>query len=124
MTTACRQTWPMFITEGNLSSAACETFQDIFAGLWLADFIGAFLNAGENAAYFFHYLPLQMEPGCNSSPGTFGMFTVNKDYEILQPLPQFFVAPMLNLDWVQPDKGEHEVYSARSDIKDEAAPTW
>lgn len=111
---------PMFITEGNLSSAASETFQDIFSGLWLADYIGAFLNAGGNGVYFFHYLPLQMEPGCNNSPGTFGMFTVNKDYEIQQPLPQFFVAQMINLDWVQPGKGLHEVYPANSDIKDGA----
>jgi hypothetical protein len=111
---------PMFITEGNLSSSASETFQDIFAGLWLADYIGAFLNAGGNGVYFFHYLPLQMEPGCNSSPGTFGMFTVNKNYEIQQPLPQFFVAQMINLDWVQPGGREHEVYSATSDVRDGA----
>ena len=54
---------PMFITEGNLSSAASETYQDIFSGLWLADYIGSFLNSGGNAVYYFHYLPLQMEPG-------------------------------------------------------------
>ena len=111
---------PMFITEGNLSSSASETFQDIFAGLWLADYIGAFLNAGGNGVYFFHYLPLQMEPGCNSSPGTFGMFTVNGNYEIQQPLAQFFVAQLLNLEWVQPSGGEHQVYSAKSDVEDGA----
>jgi hypothetical protein len=111
---------PMFITEGNLSSAASETYQDIFAGVWLADYIGAFLNAGGNAVYFFHYLPLNMEPGCNSSPGTFGMFTINGNYEIQQSLPQFFVAQMINLDWVQPGGREHEVYSAKSDVRDGA----
>jgi hypothetical protein len=68
---------PMFITEGNLSSGASETYQDIFAGVWLADYIGSFLNSGGKGVYFFHYLPLQMEPGCNSSPGTFGMFTID-----------------------------------------------
>jgi hypothetical protein len=68
---------PMFVTEGNLSSGASETYQDIFSGLWLADYIGSLLDAGGKAVYFFHYLPLQMEPGCNSSPGTFGMFTVD-----------------------------------------------
>src|SRR5207249_2673396 len=59
---------PMFITESNLSSGSSETFQDIFSGVWLADYIGSFLNAGGKGVYFFHYLPLQMEPGCNSSP--------------------------------------------------------
>src|SRR3984957_19506542 len=111
---------PMFITEGNLSSGASETYEDIFAGVWLADYIGSFLNAGGKGVYFFHYLPLPMEPGCNSSPGTFGMFTVNGNYEIQQPLAQFFVAQLLNLEWVQPSGGEHQVYSAKSDLEDGA----
>jgi hypothetical protein len=111
---------PMFITEGNLSSGASETYQDIFAGLWLADYIGSFLNSGGNGVYFFHYLPLQMEPGCNSSPGTFGMFTVDANYQIQQPLAQFFVAQLVNREWVQPDGGEHKVFAAKSDVEDGA----
>jgi hypothetical protein len=111
---------PMFVTEGNLSSSASETYQDIFSGLWLADYIGALLEAGGKAVYYFHYLPLQMEPGCNSSPGTFGMFTVDSDYKIQQPLAQFLVAQLINLEWAQPGSGEHSVYSAKSDIDDGA----
>jgi hypothetical protein len=111
---------PMFITEGNLSSAASETYQDIFAGIWLGDYIGSFLNAGGKAVYFFHYLPLQMEPGCNSSPGTFGMSTIDANYQIQQPLAQFFVAQLINLDWVQPGGGEHQVFAAKSDVEDGA----
>ena len=111
---------PMFVTEGNLSSAASETYQDIFSGLWLADYIGSLLDAGGKAVYYFHYLPLQMEPGCNSSPGTFGMFTVDADYKIQQPLAQFFVAQLINTEWAQSDGGEHQVYSAKSDIEDGA----
>jgi hypothetical protein len=111
---------PMFITEGNLSSAASETYQDIYSGLWLADYIGSFLNAGGNAVYYFHYLPLQMEPGCNGSPGTFGMFTVDANYQIEQPLAQFFVAQLINLEWAQPGGGEHQVFAAKSDLQDGA----
>ena len=111
---------PLFITEGNLSSGASETYQDIFAGVWLADYIGSFLNSGGKAVYFFHYLPLQMEPGCNNSPGTFGMFTVDANYQIEQPLAQFFVAQLINLEWVQPGAGEHQVFSANSDLEDGA----
>jgi len=70
--------------------------------------------------YFFHYLPLPMEPGCNGSPGTFGMFTINNNYEIQQPLAQFFVAQLINLEWVQPDGGVHQVYAAKSDVEDGA----
>ncbi len=111
---------PMFITEGNLSSGASETYQDIFAGVWLADYVGSFLNDGGKGVYFFHYLPLHMEPGCNGSPGTFGMFTINGNYEIQQQLAQFFVAQLINLEWVQPDGGEHQVYSAKGDAEDGA----
>jgi hypothetical protein len=111
---------PMFVTEGNLSSGASETYQDIFSGIWLADYIGSLLDAGGKGVYFFHYLPLPMEPGCNSSPGTFGMFTVDASYKIQQPLAQFFVAQLINLEWAQPDGREHQVYSAKSDIEDGA----
>jgi hypothetical protein len=111
---------PMFITEGNLSSGASETYQDIFSGVWLADYIGSFLNTGGKGVYFFHYLPLQMEPGCNSSPGTFGMFSVDANYQIQQPLAQFFVAQLINLEWVQPGGGEHQVFTAKSDLQDGA----
>jgi F5/8 type C domain len=111
---------PMFITEGNLSSGASETYEDIFAGVWLADYIGSFLNSGGNGVYFFHYLPLQMEPGCNSSPGTFGMFTIDASYQIQQPLAQFFVAQLINLEWAQPAGSEHQVFAAKSDVEDGA----
>jgi hypothetical protein len=111
---------PRFITESNLSPAASETYMDMFAGIWLADYIGSFLNAGGKGVYFFHYLPLQMEHGCNDSPGTFGMFTVDSNYQIQQPLSQFFVSQLINLEWVQPGGAEHLVFPAKSDIDDGA----
>jgi F5/8 type C domain len=111
---------PMFVTEGNLSSSASETYMDLFSGLWLADYIGSFLNAGGNGVYYFHYLPLQMEHGCNDSPGTFAMFTVDANYQIQQPLAQFFVAQLINLEWAQPGSAEHEVFPAKSDVEDGA----
>ena len=111
---------PMFITESNLSSSASETYMDIFAGIWLADYIGSFLNAGGNGVYYFHYLPLLMEHGCNDSEGTFGMFTVGREYQILQPLSQFFTSQLINLEWVQPGGGDHVVFPAQGDVTDGA----
>src|ERR1700683_1310782 len=61
-----------------------------------------------------------MGPVCNSSPGTFGMFTVDANYQIQQPLAQFFVAQLINLEWVQPGSGEHQVFAANSDVEDGA----
>ncbi len=111
---------PMFITEGNLSSGASETYQDIFSGVWLADYVGSFMAAGGKGLYFFHYLPLKMEPGCNGSPGTFGMFTVDANYKIEQPLAQFFVAQLINLEWVQPGDGANEIFASHGDVDDGA----
>jgi hypothetical protein len=114
---------PMLITESNLSSAASETYMDIFAGIWLADYVGSFLNAGGSGLYYFHYLPLQMENGCNNSPGTFGMFTVNADYQIQQPLSQYFASRMINFEWLQHGGGQHTVYPATGTYSDGAHHT-
>jgi hypothetical protein len=48
------------------------------------------------------------------------MFTVNLDYEIQQPLSQFFVSQLINLEWVQPEGASHTVYPAHGDIDDGA----
>lgn len=109
---------PIFITESNLSWAASETYMDIFSALWLADYVGTFLSAGGNAVYYFHYLPLPMEHGCNDSPGTFGMFSVDANYRIRQPISQYFASQMINLEWVQPGNGIHQVFPAKSDVVD------
>lgn len=111
---------PMFITEGNLSSGTSETYMDILSAVWLADYVGSFLNAGGKGLYFFHYLPLQMERGCNDSPGTFGMFTVDASNQVQQDLGQYFAAQLINLQWVKPGSGEHRVFSAKSDVDDGA----
>jgi len=111
---------PLFITESNLSSGASETYMDIFSGLWLADYIGSFLTAGGKGVYYFHYLPLPMEHGCNVSPGTFGMLTVDRHYSIQQPLAQFFTSQLINLEWIAPGAQPHDVFPARSDINDDA----
>ncbi len=113
---------PLFITESNLSSATSETYEDIFAGLWLADYIGSFLSNGGNGVYYFHYLPTQLEHGCNDSPGTFGMFTVHPDFSIKQPLSQFFASQLINREWLQAD-GDNQIFPAASDLTDGAGHT-
>jgi NedA-like, galactose-binding domain len=112
---------PMFITEVNVSWNTDQSFVDTFGGLWWADFTGAFLEAGGNALYYFHYLPLGLSRGCGgSSPGTFGMFTVGSDYQVQQYTAQFFASQLINLEWVQPGAGQHQVFPVKSDIRDGA----
>ena len=92
----------MFITESNLSSQSSEAYLDVWSGLWLADYIGAFLTAGGNAVYYFHYLPAPMQPGHYGSPGTFNFFSADAHLQIKQPLAQFFASQLINLEWLQP----------------------
>jgi len=61
-----------------------------------------------------------MEHGCNDSPGTFGMLTVDRHYNVQQPLAQFFTAQLINLEWVVPGEQQHDIFPARSDIYDDA----
>jgi len=109
---------PMFITESNITWNSGESSVDIFGALWLADYVGAFFNAGGNALYYFHYLPLGVHSGCNDSMGTFGMFTASKTYEIQRPTSQFFASQLINTEWVQPGNGVHKTFSASADIVD------
>jgi hypothetical protein len=109
---------PMFITESNITWNDGESSVDIFGALWLADYVGAFFNAGGKALYYFHYLPMGVHPGCNESMGTFGMFTTTKKFEIQQPTSQFFASQLINTEWVQPGSGVHKTFSAVGDITD------
>jgi hypothetical protein len=111
---------PLFITESNIAWNTGESFVDIFGALWLADYVGAFLNAGGKAVYYFHYIPLGVHPGCNGSLGTFGMFTADKNYQIQQRTSQFFASQMINLEWAQPGDQVHKSFSAASDVLDAA----
>jgi hypothetical protein len=111
---------PLLITEGNISWQDAENSVDIFGALWLADYVGAFMSAGGQGIYYFHYMPLGLHPGCNDSPGTFGLFSVDANLVPQQPLSQFFASQLINLDWVEPGSGVHQVFPASSDILDGA----
>jgi hypothetical protein len=111
---------PLFVTELNLSWNSSESFVDILGGLWLADYVGAFLAAGGDGIYYFHYPPLGLGRGCNGSMGTFGMFTADANYVIQQYTSQYFASQMINLEWVQPGSGDHHVFPASSDVLDPA----
>ena len=109
---------PMFITESNISSNASEASVDIFGALWLADYVGAFLTAGGDAIYYFHYIPFGVHPGCNNSGSTFGMFATDNKHQITQPLSQFFASQLITLEWLKAGNEDHQLYSAESDIED------
>jgi hypothetical protein len=114
---------PLIISESNLSSQYSEAYLDVFAGLWLADYVGAFFAGGGNALYYFHYLPEAMGQGHNGSPGTFNFFSADQNLKIQQPLAQYFVSRMINLEWLESGNGQHRLFSASSDVVDGAGHT-
>ncbi len=111
---------PLFITELNIAWNTGESFVDIFGALWLSDFTGAFLSSGGDGIYYFHYLPVGLYAGCGGSRGTFGMFSVDSNYQIQQPVSQYFASQLINLEWAQPGNGKHTLFPAESDISDSA----
>ena len=111
---------PMLITELNIAWNTGESFVDTFGALWLADFTGAFFTAGGDGMYYFHYLPMGLYSGCGSSMGTFGMFTVDANYQPKQFTSQYFASQLITQEWAQPGKGEQKVFRAASDITDPA----
>jgi hypothetical protein len=114
---------PLIISESNLSSQYSEAYMDLWGGLWLADYVGAFLSGGGQALYYFHYLPGSPGSGHNGSPGTFNFFSADQDLQIRQPLAQYFASRLINLEWLQPGNGQHRLFSARSDVVDGAGHT-
>ena len=111
---------PVFITESNLSSGASEAYYDTFAALWLADYVGSFLNAKGDGLYFFHYLPLRSYLSCNNSPGNFGMFLTDENYKIKQPLAQFFASQLITTEWLQPGDQASTIFPANATVTDGA----
>ena len=111
---------PAFITESNIAWETSESFVGIYGALWLADYVGAYISAGGDAVYYFHYFPMGIHPGCNHSPGTFGMFSVDANYNVQQPIAQFFASQMLTQEWVAPGDSVHTTYPAASDVVDAA----
>ena len=111
-------TVPQEITEYNLAFDQSVRYMQTYAALWHADFVGSFLTAGGQAAYYYQYEPLPGYQGCGGW-GTFGMFNVDNRYNIEQDVAQYFSAQMLTGEWAEPVDAMHTVYPAASDITDD-----
>ncbi|HXY00465.1 MAG TPA: discoidin domain-containing protein [Candidatus Limnocylindrales bacterium] len=112
---------PLMNTESNVSWALTDPMQDLFAGLWLADSVGAFLTYGGPGAVYYHspIQPESLRPGCHAW-STYGNFVADEKLEIKQYTAQYFASQMLNLDWVKHGAGAHQLYPAAGDLQDEA----
>ena len=112
---------PLMNTESNVSWSLTDPMQDLFAGLWLADSVGTFLEQAGPGGVYYHS-PIQPEPlrpGCHSW-STYGNFVADEKLEIKQHTAQYFASQMLNLDWVKHSGGIHQLFPATGDLQDEA----
>jgi hypothetical protein len=113
---------PLMNTESNLSWQLTDPMQDIFAALWLADSVGAFLTNGGAAYYHSPIQPERLQAGCNAW-STYGNFVANEKLEIQQYASQYFASQLLNLEWVRHGTGVHQLYPAQVDLQDESGHT-
>ena len=112
---------PLMNTESNVSWELTDPMQDLFAGLWLADSVGAFLTNGGPGAVYYHS-PIQPEPlrpGCHAW-STYGNFVADENLEIKQYTAQYFASQILNVDWVKHGAGAHQLFPAQGDLVDDA----
>ena len=112
---------PLMNTESNVSWSLTDPMQDLWAGLWLADSVGSFLDhAGPGAVYV--HSPVQPEPlhsGCHAW-GTYGNFVADDKLEIKGYTAQYFASRMINLDWVKHGAGVHQLFPATADLEDDS----
>jgi F5/8 type C domain len=113
---------PLMNTESNLSWGLTQPMTDIFAALWLADSVGAFLSFGGDVYY---HSPIQPEPlrsGCRGW-STYGNFVADENLTIHAHTSQYYASRLINLEWVRHGASQHKLYSASADLKDGAGHT-
>lgn len=109
---------PLMVTESHLAANLTGPMSTIFAGLWLADNVGSFLEGGGAA---FYHSPVQPQPLQNSCLGwaTWSNFLADRDYNISGYTSLYHAAQMINLEWVQHRSGTHQLFPSSLGIADE-----
>ncbi|HET6266603.1 MAG TPA: discoidin domain-containing protein [Acidobacteriota bacterium] len=115
---------PLMNTESNITWDLSEYMTELISALWLTDSVGSFLTYGGPGAVYYHS-PIQPEPlrqGCRGY-STYGNFVADEKLNISQYTAQYFASQMINFEWVKHGAGNHELYSAKADVKDDAGNT-
>jgi F5/8 type C domain len=110
---------PLMITESNVSWELTQPMTDILSALWLADSVGSFLSSGGDAYYHSPIQPEPLRPGCRGW-STYGNFVADLNLNIKAHTAQYYASRMINLEWLKHKTGEHGLYSATSDLSDQA----
>jgi hypothetical protein len=108
---------PLIVSESHLAAQLTGPMSTIFAGLWLADNIGSFFEAGGAA---FYHSPIQPQGLQNSCEGwaSWSNFVAPHEYDITGYTSLYYAAHMINLEWVQHRSGTHQMFPSTIEIKD------
>ena len=108
---------PLMVTESHLAPNLTGSMSTIFAGLWLADNVGAFFEGGGAAFYHSPIQPQTVEPSCLGW-ASWSNFVADRDYNITGYTSLYFAAQMINREWVAHRSGVHQMYRVTTDVKD------
>ena len=108
---------PIMVTESHVSWQLTGPMTTIWGLLWLADNIGSFFEGGGTA---FYHSPIQPQPVQNTclGPASWSNFVADRDYNIKGYTAAYWAARMINFEWTAHRSGVHQMFSAKSDIKD------
>jgi hypothetical protein len=108
---------PIMVTESHVSWRLTGPMTTNWGLLWLADNIGAFFEGGGAA---FYHSPIQPQPVQDTclGPASWSNFVADRDYNIKGYTAAYWAARMINFEWIAHRSGTHQMFSAKSDIRD------
>jgi hypothetical protein len=109
---------PIMVTESHIAASLVGPMSTIYATLWLADSIGSFFEAGGAAYYHSPIQPQTVSANSQLGPASWSNFVADREYNITGYTAPYWAARMINYEWVAHRSGVHQMYSAKTDIKD------
>ncbi len=108
---------PLMVTESHLAAQLTGPMSTIFAGLWLADNIGAFFEGGGAAFYHSPIQPQGLQDSCEGW-ASWSNFIAPHEFDIEGYTSLYYAAHMINMEWVQHRSGVHEMFPSPVNLKD------
>lgn len=108
---------PMYVTEANFSAVNfTQTPMQIEGALWLADYMGAFLENGVSGIVYYQDepVPLSQNRECPRDWGNLTMFAADRHAHIRARTAQFYGAQMIATQWLDPRNGMQTLSPSKS----------
>jgi len=107
---------PIYITEYGYSAFGGRPEVDVSGAILNAEIAAQFLTLGGDTAYLYGYEPNALIQENGGSWGNNMLFLQGADGGIQARISTYYAARLLTQEWAQSAGGEHQIYSARSDL--------